>query len=183
MGDQVSDGQPDPGEHLQAENLTDDSALVRLRTAVREAGGLSQVSNRAGIPTRSLSHYLEGREMRVGTAAALADACRVQLEWLATGRGPKHVEHYTPDPADQLPAGATVAVGPTMPLPHGAFGHLNVDRMAEALRRAQRLYEEEKRAPSPRRFAQILLLLYDEITEEAAATPATQPDDAPVNRD
>jgi phage repressor protein C with HTH and peptisase S24 domain len=57
----------------------------RLRSAVKEAGGNKAVAARAGIPISTLGMYIAGREMKVGSAVALARACGVSLNWLATG--------------------------------------------------------------------------------------------------
>ncbi|NHN83864.1 peptidase [Acetobacter musti] len=58
----------------------------RLRVIVQAAGGNSRVAARANIPLGTLNNYIAGREMRVGPMIALADACDVSLDWLATGR-------------------------------------------------------------------------------------------------
>ncbi|WP_173576606.1 LexA family transcriptional regulator [Acetobacter fallax] len=58
----------------------------RLRAAVHAAGGNNRVATRANIPLGTLNNYIAGREMRVGPMIALADACNVSLDWLATGR-------------------------------------------------------------------------------------------------
>ncbi len=60
--------------------------LQRLKNVVRDAGGPSEVARRSGIPLGSLNHYLAGREMKISALVALADACRVSIEWLAAGR-------------------------------------------------------------------------------------------------
>jgi len=62
-------------------------ASERLRAAVKLSGGASATAARSGTPLRTLNHYLAGREMRRDGLVALADACGVSIEWLATGRG------------------------------------------------------------------------------------------------
>lgn len=59
----------------------------RLREAVRAAGGNQAVAARAGMHVGSLNNYLRGRDMKASAMVALADACAVGLEWLATGSG------------------------------------------------------------------------------------------------
>jgi len=73
---------PDPDMNRDASDVSE-----RLRHAVEMAGGPSRVSAQSGIPLRSLSHYLGGRDMRRAALVALADACGISVEWLATGRG------------------------------------------------------------------------------------------------
>jgi len=78
--------------------MTDDQALPsmskqaiaeRLRQAVRSAGGNTAVSARSGVPLGNVNNYLRAvHEMKLDAALALADACGVNLEWLAAGRGP-----------------------------------------------------------------------------------------------
>ncbi len=64
------------------------SRLERLRKAVRQAGGNRVVAERSGVPLSSLGAYMQGkREWRIGAAVALAAACGVSLDWLASGNG------------------------------------------------------------------------------------------------
>jgi len=130
---------------------------ARLRQAVGAAGGNKAVSARSGVPIGTLNNYLGGRDMKASALIALADATGVTLDWLAAGRGPMR-----PGAAPSAP-----------PVP--AVAPMNVDRLAEAIRRAQRLYADENRLPSPHRFAQILLLIYDEL--RAPERPPLSPHD------
>lgn len=66
-------------------NCETDSASERLRTAVRNAGGNQHVSNVSGVPLGTLNTYIAGREMRASTAAKIAAACGVSLDWLVSG--------------------------------------------------------------------------------------------------
>ena len=137
-------------------------AARRLQTAIEGAGGPSEVARRAGIPLASLNRVRAGQEMRVGVATALADATNVRLEWLATGRGP-------------MRPGAESATPP--PPPPVGFTPMSVDRLGAVLERAGPLLELHRgKLPDPRRFAQILLLMYDEIPA-SAERPASSHDD------
>ncbi|MFT8921696.1 S24 family peptidase [Acetobacter sp.] len=62
-----------------------DSANERLRAAVRNAGGNQHVANVSGVPLGTLNTYIAGREMRASTAAKIAAACGVSLDWLISG--------------------------------------------------------------------------------------------------
>lgn len=68
-----------------------DNALVeraeRLRDAVRRAGGTAVIVRATNMPTPTLNNYLSGRDMKVSALVTLADATKVSVEWLATGRG------------------------------------------------------------------------------------------------
>lgn len=82
--------------------------------AVAEAGGRKPVAERAGVPFGTLVGYLEGGEMKLSNAEALADATGVRLEWLASGRGPMREGDPGNDlvipPAAALPATGTVEI-------------------------------------------------------------------------
>lgn len=60
---------------------------ARLREALSRAGGAAKVAKRIGMPPMTISNYVAGRDMKASALAALADACEVSIEWLATGRG------------------------------------------------------------------------------------------------
>lgn len=61
--------------------------ISRVKFCIKIGGGPSEVARKSGIPLGSLNHYISGREMKVGAAAAVAKACGVSLVWLATGEG------------------------------------------------------------------------------------------------
>jgi len=64
-------------------------ALERLKFAVDKGGGAKEVAAGTGIAHRTLYGYLRGdSEMRASSAAAIADFCDVDLQWLITGREP-----------------------------------------------------------------------------------------------
>jgi len=50
-------------------------------------GGYSSVVKRSEISGTSLNHYLNGREMKTGTAIHLAEVCGVNPQWLIFGDG------------------------------------------------------------------------------------------------
>jgi transcriptional regulator with XRE-family HTH domain len=88
LGIEVDLARPPPNDTDQAQNRVVEERRARLRLALKSAGGNSEVARRAGIPLGSLNEYVAGREPRLVYAAALAKACNVSLEWLATGEGP-----------------------------------------------------------------------------------------------
>ncbi|MBL7232089.1 LexA family transcriptional regulator [Komagataeibacter oboediens] len=57
--------------------------VLRLREAVRSAGGQKVVAARTDIPLSTFSGYLAGREMKISVASKIAKVCGVSLEWLA----------------------------------------------------------------------------------------------------
>lgn len=60
----------------------------RLRQAVNQAGGQTAVGRKAKMATTTINNYLAGRDMKAAALVALAEACDVSIEWLATGAGP-----------------------------------------------------------------------------------------------
>ncbi|KXV00255.1 peptidase [Gluconobacter potus] len=76
----------------------------RLKTAVRQAGGNTQVSIRSHVPLNTLNRYIAGREMKVSALVALAKACGVSVEWLAKG-----VEVAPSEEAAEVQTSATIA--------------------------------------------------------------------------
>lgn len=120
----------------------------RLRDAVRAAGGAATVAKRAGLSPSSLSHYLNGREMKIGTAVALADACGVTLTWLATGAQaptPGPAPHTEPYPARE----------PTL------FGTLDMERLGNAVAAANAVFNLAGVEPPRRDLGRVTALLYD----------------------
>ena len=118
----------------------------RLRQAIHLGGGNKKVSEATGIGLTNIQNYLKGREMRIDTALALAEACGVTLEWLATGK----------DPAPQAPAAAP----PSGPQP--LFQTVNMDMLGAAIDAAAAAFVAQGRSPQGRPFAQIICILYDE---------------------
>lgn len=47
--------------------------------------------------------------------------------------------------------------------------------MAEAIRLSQKLYDEQDRVPPPQHYAQVLLFLYDQLSDEEMDTEPTTP--------
>jgi len=76
-----------PGSSL---DLGAENRAERLRQAVQATGGTAEAARRAGVPISTLGGYLAGGEMKLSTAAALAAATGVSLDWLASGRAAVH---------------------------------------------------------------------------------------------
>lgn len=70
------------------DGATPEAVSERLGLAVRAAGGHAAVVAKSGVKSRTLSRILGGQEVKQGALVALADACDVTVEWLATGRKP-----------------------------------------------------------------------------------------------
>ena len=85
---------------LLGENCTVQKVSERLRVAVDRAGGIAAVSRASGVIPRSLGRYLSGQEMKRPALIALARACNVSLEWLATGQEP--AENQSPRTEEKI---------------------------------------------------------------------------------
>ena len=132
-------------------NSEDQGRPNRLREALRRGGGNKVVSERSGVPLANLQTYLKGREMRIDTAIALAEACGVTLEWLATGK----------DPAPQAPPAAAAR-------PPKLFSFVDTELLAAAVKGAIGVFEAKGAAIEGRAFGQIVCLLYDEGNQRIA---------------
>ncbi|MCE2575266.1 XRE family transcriptional regulator [Komagataeibacter sp. FNDCR2] len=81
---------PEPEDfHPEDRDLAVKERAERLRVAVKGAGGNAQVAIRAQINLGTLNNYIAGRDMKASAMIALAKACGVSLDWLATGEGPE----------------------------------------------------------------------------------------------
>lgn len=117
---------------------------MRLKEAVRQAGGPLAVAHASGIPKGTIFSYQRGRDMRAEGMVALARATGVRLEWLATGDGPMRAA-----PGMQ----EDVAAFRATPHPLDAIDHAN---LAAALDAAET--EAGRDAPADRRVAMMLRL-------------------------
>jgi hypothetical protein len=108
---------------------------------------------KTGIPSRTLSEYLAGGEMKRPALVALAKACGVNIAWLAAGEGPI---------AGELPMQAQ-SQGEPQKSPHDVY---NPDRMRRAIEQAFAAYAEHNVAPDPANLSRISLIYYAALTRE-----------------
>lgn len=107
---------PQTGERSRTAQFTGANSAVteRINTAVREAGGHKAVTERGGIPGRTLSYLLAGQEPKYSHLLAIVAGTGVSLEWLASGRGPMREgdpgNGLVIPPAAALPATGTVEI-------------------------------------------------------------------------
>jgi|GEM_PF-2949323 len=68
------------------------SALAtRIQFCVESVGQLNILSEKTGIPVRTISNYLSGRnDVKTGALVKIAKTAGVTVEWLATGEGKPH---------------------------------------------------------------------------------------------
>lgn len=84
---------PEPGRNRETE-----SRFLRLKQAVKNAGGLAQVAVAANVGTTTLSGYMNGREWKIGIAEQIAQACHVDLQWLLFGEQRSSCGEKPPEP-------------------------------------------------------------------------------------
>ena len=150
----------------------------RLKQAIDAAGWNKAVAARAGVPLSTLNAYLAGRDMPAGNLVALADACGVTVEWLATGRGPMRPGETPPAPAT-APSPAPQEPEKSAPRHLPAFGTMDVDLLAECAAAIwKHVYGPELR-PDWRPIVQATLVLYDQ-TRAIRANVNKQNDDMTV---
>ena len=137
----------------------------RLKMAVRDAGGAAAVATRAAIPLRTLHTYTAGSDLKTSALIALADACGVSVEWLATGK-----EHKLPGEAaevtiHQTATGHTEAHPMRRAMPRGLFETVDVAGLAQAMD-----YIERRLAPGTTTLerARAIVLAYDLIVDRGA---------------
>lgn len=142
---------------VQAANLEPKQQSERLREAVRKAGGARTVAMRSGVPFGTLNHYIGGGQMKLPAATALARACGVSLEWLATGieTATSQSQVAAPWPSNDPPAPASTRL----------FNNVNIDKLAEAL---ETVLAQLARGKITRPWHQVLqaaILVYDLMQE------------------
>lgn len=69
--------------------------VERIKQAVKKGGGNKVVSEKSGIPIRTLGNYLGGlTEPKASAIGALCRVCGVSLQWLIYGEGPEESLHF-----------------------------------------------------------------------------------------
>jgi hypothetical protein len=135
-------------------NRDAEGAGQRLRKAVAQFRSVKAAAAAAAVPAGTLKRYLAGAPMKLETAAALAAATGVRLEWLATGTGPMRADA----PENPQPAAPQREVR--------MFRDLHMDTLADAFAAAlQALAARGQANPDPRRVMQITAILYDQLRE------------------
>lgn len=155
-------------------NWKPEAVSDRLQIAVQHAGGRRAVADLAGVPLTTLSDWLNGREVRVGALVALAEACGVSLEWLATGRHPMQA-HSGQLTARSAGSQSPSAVSPAPPRAPTLFSWADMERLGRAVVQAQARFAAAGRAPDARALGQATALLYDIATDEALKSVNSPP--------
>lgn len=134
-------------------------AAQRLRAAIDRIGGNKGVMARTGIPSRTLSGYLAGVEMRRPAVVALAKACGVNVAWLAAGEG-QMVGEAKPILESQK------FEEPQKSEPQHTFKAAKIidhARLASCLDSTKELFDNAGRSPSTQDIVEVALTLYGDI--------------------
>ena len=163
-------------------NWKPESVAERLQRAVAEAGGRRAVADRAGVPLTTLSDWLNGRDVRVSSLVALASACGVSVEWLATGNGAPGAG------ASNVATLSKTSLSAPSPSRSGErpltlFSWADMERLGTAVREAEARFRAANRAPDARALGQATALLYDIATDEASKSVNSPPDHGTVLTD
>jgi hypothetical protein len=121
----------------------------RLKEAVRRNGGATSVARHSGVPLSTLNHHLLGREMKISTAAAIANVCGVTIDWLAGIAPDSSSARPVPEPAQQGRIVDTL------------FATLDMVRLGTACEAAIKLFEHVGVEPPRIELGRIVALLYD----------------------
>jgi len=116
--------------------------------------------------------------MKQTRLVALADACGVTVEWLATGRGPMRPGETPPAPPPPAATPSPLAEEQERLRLH-AFGTLDVDLLAECVEAVWNHLNRPGFKPNWRPFVQAVLLLYDQGVAVRAAERRRKPETTP----
>ncbi|HEX3982400.1 MAG TPA: helix-turn-helix domain-containing protein [Acidisoma sp.] len=153
----------DPDGTVPERNRAAMERSKRLREAIGSVGSQQAVADRARVPLSSLRHYLTAHDMPTHALIAFAEACKVSLEWLATGKGPMRPgDRPAPEPPPPVPDLATT---------------LDMGILADCIEAAFERLSRPGRPVPWLSVARVTALIYNEMVEiearERAETEAT----------
>ena len=128
-----------------------------------------RIAERSRVPYRSLRHHLSGRDMKRAVLVALADACGVSIEWLATGRG-EMVATATEGMSQTQSQGLTNSPDTvTTPgdKPESLHSVIEFNRLVEANRLTMEAFDKRGIRPTPEQLTRIAVVVYDTLTHPA----------------
>lgn len=70
--------------------------IQRLHVLANEVGTMYALAKKAGVSQSGMRKYFHGSEPTRAVLVAIADATGASIEWLATGRGERHVRPNNP---------------------------------------------------------------------------------------
>lgn len=130
-----------------------DSALsIRMREVIGNES-VTSFGRRCGIGEGTLRKYFTGTLPVIDKLIAIADAANVNIEWLATGRGPKQ-------------RGASVQAIPPAPPQSPASVHVDdLERLELAVESVEEGLAATHRTLPPSKYAQLIVAVYDLLAD------------------
>jgi hypothetical protein len=123
------------------------------------------------VPVGTISNYLLGREMRASAMIALARACRVNLQWLATGDGP--MKAYSLGKVTQADAMLVGPAGVTRPAASDAEEQppligddFSANKLGASIVMAMGVFAERLDTVDPGNLGRIVAQIYDTLVGE-----------------
>jgi transcriptional regulator with XRE-family HTH domain len=76
---------------MSKREINDPGLAARMQQAIVLAKNINQLATKSGVDAGTIKKYASGkRDPQRASLVAIADAVGVNVEWLATGRGPMH---------------------------------------------------------------------------------------------
>lgn len=127
-----------------------ESALAaRLREAIGEEAVVA-FGRRCGINESTLRKYFYGTLPNIDNLVAIADAANVNIEWLATGRGPK-----------MRGAASIPTIPPAPPLAPSLINVDDLERLTMAIETVEEALVALRRVATPTQRAKLYTAAYD----------------------
>lgn len=135
----------------------DSEVLLRLKEAVRTAGGNRTVAKLSGVPLSTLNSALSGiSDPRSSAVAAIARATGRSLNWILMGVGPETLPR--PSEAGSMQAGDELV--PASPI--------DVQALAAVVSLVEGWLASNRRVLSPEKKGEIVAAIYQIVMEDAA---------------
>ncbi len=129
-----------------------DAISTRLAELVEEES-ITSFARRCGINEGTLRNIIKsGAWPRTDNLVAIADAANVNIEWLATGRGPKQRGASAP----------AAAAAPTAPV---TADPINIDQLTVAISAVEEGLSAIRRTLPPSKHAQLIISAYGMLGE------------------
>ncbi|MEY4413430.1 MAG: hypothetical protein RIQ53_723 [Pseudomonadota bacterium] len=146
---------------------TESDVATRLREVMGDEPHAA-FARRCGVGETTLRKYLAGADPSTSRLVAMADAARVNLEWLATGRGPK--VRSTARTTDAQTMSAVVESRPTFD---------DIARLTATIAAVQEGLVSVNLTLPPAKYAELVAAAYELM---GGGTEAAQPQSAHVVR-
>lgn len=114
---------------------------------------LTSFARRCGVIEGTLRNIIKsGAWPRTDNLVAIADAANVNIEWLATGRGPKQ-------------RGAAHSIAPAPPQAQSTINVADLERLELAVESVEEGLAATRRTLPPSKYAQLIVAVYDLLAD------------------